>query len=223
MEQAYSGLVNTMNTYLKNTLIPGFVAATALLFASCTSVPTQIQGDYAQISPARVQASDFGTTVRWGGVLVDTRNERNQTCFEVLSHDLNKGMRPIVDDTTAGRFIACTNGFYDPEVYAKGREVTIVGQIDKIEERNIEEFDYRYPVLAVNDLVLWEVRKTVMVYNGFYNPYYYPYYWSGGPYWGYYPYYRYPGPVYGVGMGFGGYAYPRQLEPDASTILTNKP
>ena len=222
MEQANSGLVDTMNTYLRNTLVAGLAIGSALLIAACTSVPTQIQGDYAYISPARVQASDFGTTVRWGGVLVDTRNEKNQTCFEVLSHDLNKGMRPIIDDTTAGRFIACTNGFYDPEVYSKGREVTIVGQIDKIEERNIEEFDYRYPVLAVNDLVLWEVRKTVMVYNGYYNPYYYPYFW-GGPYWGYYPYYRYPGPVYGMGMGFGGYAYPRQLEPGPSTILTNKP
>ena len=223
MEEAYSGLLGTMQTFLKHTLSPVLAGMSAAIISACTSVPVQIQGEYAQVSPARVQPSEFGTTVRWGGVLVDTRNEENQTCFEVLSRELDKYMRPVVDDTTSGRFIACTHGFYDPEVYSKGREVTVVGQIDKIEERKIEEFDYRYPVLAVNDMVLWEVRKTVMVYNSFYNPYYYPYYW-GGPYWGYYPYYRYPGPAYGWGVGFGGgYAYPRQLEPGPSTIVTRKP
>jgi outer membrane lipoprotein len=205
---------------LRNLLFPSLAAWAAVVLTSCTSVPTQLQGEYADVTPARVQPEHFGTSVRWGGVLVETRNEQDRTCFEVLSRQLDRYMRPLVEDTTLGRFIACTNGFHDPEVYAKGREVTVVGQIRSIEDRKIEEFDYFYPVLEVTDLVLWEKRKTVMHYNNYYDPFYYPYYW-GRPYWGgyYSPYYGYPG--YGVGFG-GGYAYPRETEPGPSQILTTK-
>lgn len=213
-----------MKMFAKNTLLNVAAAIAATVLVSCTAVPVQLEGEYATVSPARVEPDVFGTNVRWGGVLVDTRNEQNRTCFEVLSRQLDKYMRPLVEDTTSGRFIACTNGFHDPEVYAKGREVTIVGQIQSVEVRKIEEFDYRYPVLEVSDMVLWEKRKTVMRYQGGYDPFYYPYYW-GRPYWGgYYPYYRYPGPQFGGGYGFGGgYMYSRELEPNASAVLTVKP
>lgn len=211
-----------MNMILRNLRFPVLAACTAALLVSCTSVPTQLQGEYTEVTPASVQPELFGASVRWGGLLVETRNEQNRTCFEVLSRQLDKYMRPLVEDTTLGRFIACTNGFHDPEVYAKGREVTVVGQIQSIEDRKIEEFAYRYPVLEVTDLVLWEKRKTVMHYNNYYDPFYSPYYW-GRPYWGgyYSPYYGYPGAGWGYGFG-GGYAYPRETEPGPSQILTTK-
>ena len=182
--------------------------------AACTSVPTQLQGEYTEVSPSRVEPATYGTDVRWGGVLVDTRNEEDRTCFEVLSRELDKYMRPKVEDRTAGRFIACTQGFHDPEVYAKGREVTVVGEIKHVERRKIEEFDYQYPMLAVNDLVLWQKRKKVMVSNNHYDPFYYPYYW-GRPYGGYYPYYRHAGHYSGSN-----YMYERELTPGPSQIVT---
>lgn len=215
--------MDTMHMTRRITFLTLLAASAATFLASCTSVPTQLQGEFADISPARVQPDVFGSSVRWGGVLIDTRNEENKTCFEVLSRELDRYMRPVSgDDTTAGRFIACTQGFHDPEIYSKGREVTITGQIEGVEDRKIEEFDYSYPVLAMNDLVLWQKRKTVMMYDNFYNPYFYPYYWGGGPYWGYYPYYRYPGAGFGYGFG-GGYAYPRELVPGPSQIITPQP
>ena len=185
-----------MKTIVRKTFTGLLTAITVAAVAACTSIPTQLQGEYTEVSPARVQPDVLGSKVRWGGVLVDTRNEKDRTCFEVLSRDLDRSMRPQAEDSTAGRFIACTNGFHDPEIYAKGREVTITGQIQDVEMRKIEEFDYRYPVLEITDLVLWEQRKDVIVYDGFYDPFYYPYFWSH-PYWGYYPYYRYPGPYSG--------------------------
>ena len=214
-----------MQILQRNALL-NVVAALALLgLGACTAVPVQLEGEYVPLSPARVQPAEFGTAVRWGGVLVDTRNESDRTCFEVLSRELDRYLRPMVnDDSTAGRFIACTKGFHDPEVYSKGREVTVTGVVQNLEQRKIEEFDYRYPVLEIDNLVLWETRKTVMTYHNFYDPFYYPYYWGGGPYWGYYPYYRYRGPYYpGYGYGFGygmGTAYPRELTPEPSTILS---
>jgi len=198
-------------------------ACAAAMMSACTTIPEQLQGEYDNVSPARVDAREFGRNVRWGGVLIDTRNEEEKTCFEVLSRDLDRYMRPETSDTTAGRFIACTTGFYDPEVYAKGREVTVTGQIQSLEERKIEEFDYRYPVLAVEDLVLWQKRQNVLVYNQVYSPFYYPYYW-GGAWGGYYPYYRYRYPYAGYGPGFGGgYMYMRQTEPGPSQTITDDP
>ena len=191
-------------------MIPGL--ALALTLTACTSVPTQLEGDYAEISPARVQASEFGTPVCWGGIIIDAKNEENRTCFEVLSRELDKYLRPKVEDRTAGRFIACKDGFFDPEVFAKGREVTLVAAIEGIEEHKIDEFNYRYPVLQVNDLVLWEERQEVLVYRDYYDPYWYPYAW-GNPYYGYYPYYR-----GSMGYGRSGYAYTRQTLPGPAKL-----
>jgi len=163
-----------------------------LAVSACTTVPEQIQGSYSDISPARVEPAVFGSSVRWGGTIIEAKNEENSTCFEVLSRNLDKYLRPQLTDQTAGRFIACKAGFYDPEVFAHGREITLTGRIRNIEVREIDEFSYRYPVVDVDDLVLWEVREEVLVIDHPYDPfYYYPYYW-GNPYWGYYPYRHYP-------------------------------
>ncbi|MDZ4729616.1 MAG: Slp family lipoprotein [Xanthomonadales bacterium] len=185
-----------------------------LMMTACTSIPTQLQGEYADVSPARVEPATFGTPVRWGGIIIDAKNETNRTCFEVLSRELDRYMRPKVEDITAGRFIACKNGFFDPEVFAKGREVTLVANITGIEEHKIDEFNYRYPLLEVNDLVLWEERQDVLIYRDFYDPYWYPYAW-GSPYFGYYPYYRGVG---GMGYGRSGYAVTRQTLPGPARL-----
>lgn len=170
-------------------------ALAALALAGCTTIPEQIQGNYSDISPARVEPAMFGSSVRWGGVIIAANNEANSTCFEVLSRDLDRYLRPLLEDRTAGRFIACKAGFHDPEVFAPGREVTLTGTIRNVEVREIDQFKYRYPVIDVSELVLWQPRKDVVVVDRMYDPFWYPYpyYWSR-PYIGYYPYYwhRYP-------------------------------
>ncbi len=191
-------------------LVFGLLASLSL--AACTSVPTQLQGEYATVSPARVNQATFGSSVRWGGIIIDAKNETNRTCFEILSRELDRFYRPKIEDATAGRFIACKDGFYDPEVFAKGREVTLVAAIRGIEERKVDSFNYRYPVLEVSDLVLWEERQDVLVYRDFYDPYWYPYAW-GNPYYGYYPYHR-----GGLGFGRSGYAVTRQTLPGPARL-----
>lgn len=189
-----------------------FALLACLSMSACTSIPTQLQGEYAVISPARVDPSTFGTPVRWGGVIIDARNETNRTCFEILSRELDRYYRPKVEDITAGRFIACQDGFFDPEVFSKGREVTLVADIKGIEERKIDEFTYRYPLLQVNDLVLWEVRKDVIIYRDHFDPYWYPYAW-GSPFYGYYPYNR-----GSFGYGRSDQAYIRQTLPGPARL-----
>jgi outer membrane lipoprotein len=183
-----------------------------LALPACTTVPQQIQGIFSEVSPARVEPSVFGSAVRWGGNIIDARNEENSTCFEVLSRDLDKYLRPKLEDRTAGRFIACKPGFHDPEVFSRGREITLTGRIRNVEVREIDDFNYRYPVVDVDELVLWQVRKEVMVIDHPYDPFYYPYYWQGS-YWGYYPYHRYRYPMHGRSYG-----YTRQMLPDPAVV-----
>jgi outer membrane lipoprotein len=188
------------------------VMVVILALSACTTIPEQIQGTYPEITPARVEPGVFGSSVRWGGVILDSKNKDDGTCFEILSRDLDKYLRPRLLDTTAGRYIACKKGFHDPMVFTKGREVTMTGRIQNIEVRKVDEFDYRYPILYVDNLVLWQKRRNVVVYRGFNDPFYDPWYWRG-PYWGHFPYYRRGFPMHNTG-----YAETRQLLPDAAII-----
>ncbi len=100
-----------------------------LAVSACTTVPEQIQGDYPDIVPARAEPGVIGANVRWGGVILNSRNRGNRTCYEILSRELDKYLRPTQEDYTNGRFIACKDGFQDPLVFQKGREVTVTGTI----------------------------------------------------------------------------------------------
>ncbi len=202
----------------KNPLLILLAGLAVTLLSACTTVPTQLQGEYADISPARVQADVFGSAVRWGGVIIETETERQQTCFEILSRPLSKYFRPLEVDRTSGRFIACKSGFHDPQIYAAGREVTLTGRIESIEERKIDEFNYRYPVVMVDDMVMWEVRRDVRYYH-YYDPFYSPFYRGYPYYWGYYPYYHHPR----VGMGVSiGYSSTRRSTPEPSVVVPHR-
>jgi len=162
------------------------VAVSGMLLSACTTVPVQLQGDYGNLSPESAGAKNIGARVRWGGVVLETRPEADHTCFEILSRALGSSMRPVESDEASGRFIACKGGFYDPEVFVKGREVTITGTLVRIDRRKVGDYNYTYPVVNTDFISLWPKRREV-IYRDIYTPFS-PYYW-------YYPYpyyYRYP-------------------------------
>ena len=180
----------------------------ALALASCTTVPEQLQGEFPQLAPSQVDPGAFGTRVRWGGVILATRLEENRTCLEILSRELDKYLRPEREDYTDGRYIACKDGFQDPAVFTRGREVTTIGTIRNLRVQEIEGFAYSFPVIDAERLVLWEKRQKVLVYRGYPDPLFYPW---GYPYRGYYRPYPYRGPTY---------VEEAELIPDASIIQT---
>jgi len=156
-----------------------------LLSVGCTSIPVQLEGDYTSLTPEKATETHVKTAVRWGGIVLETRPEEDFTCFEVLSRQLSRSMRPVYSDQDGGRFIACKPGFYDPEVFEKGREVTLTGEIIYMDTRKVGEFDYHYPVVDIEFMSLWPVRRERVYVYGPYNPYY----WHYPPY-GFH--YRYP-------------------------------
>jgi outer membrane lipoprotein len=101
-------------------------------------------------------------------------------------------MRPEDADQTLGRFIACRAGFLDPEVFARGRELTLTGTVEALEQRNVGEFSYQYPIVRAGFITMWPERQEVIIQD--YDMFYSPWYWNY-PYYGYpYPYHNRPQP-----------------------------
>lgn len=139
-------------------------AAAALLLAGCVTAPKALQGEFAMVEPGQAaREGRVGERVRWGGRIVTVSPEATRTCFEVVGVRLGSDGRPLAKDQSSGRFLACRAGFYDPEVFLPGREVTITGQVDGHEDRKVGEYDYRYPRLAADVVFLWPERRRVDV------------------------------------------------------------
>ena len=132
----------------------------ALGLGGCATIPQPLQGNYAPVS---LEAARSGTAasapVRWGGQIIETEPREQQTCFYVLAEPLDSQARPDRSSEQAlGRFVACKQGFYDPEVFAKGREITVTGSLDGTVQHKIGEYDYTYPRVAANTIYLWPKR-----------------------------------------------------------------
>ena len=173
-----------MNRLIQTTSL---VILTGFLASACTTIPEQLKGDYTSLIPENTSEKNLQTPVRWGGVILETRPEDDFTCFEILSKQLEKSMRPENADQSGGRFIACKPGFYDPEVFEKGREVTVTGKLIHMDVRTIVEYDYHFPVVDIEFMSLWPERRERIHYD--YYGMYRPYYWHYPPH-GFY--YRYP-------------------------------
>ena len=173
-----------MNRLTRTTTL---VILTGLLSSACTTIPEQLEGEYGPLIPKNTTEKDLETPVRWGGVVLETRPESDFTCFEILSKQLEKSMRPKDSDQAGGRFIACKPGFYDPEIFEKGREVTLTGKLIHMDVRKVGEYDYPFPVVDIEFMSLWPERRNPVYYD-FYGPYR-PYYWHYPPY---RFHYRYP-------------------------------
>ncbi len=126
-----------------------------------------------------------GTVVVWGGVIVETTNLKESTAIKVMQTSLDFQERPTDVDRSEGRFIIRVDRFLDPDIFKKGRQVTVGGEIVGRETQPIGEIQYSYPVVQAKELRLWEQPVP-------YPPYYYdPWYWGpyypwrpwGRPYW----------------------------------------
>ena len=146
---------------LSSRALPVFAA---LLLAGCVTAPKPLQGTYAPLQPADVARSGAtGDMVRWGGRIVRVDPLAAQSCFEIVGVRLGPDGRPQERDQSEGRFIACRGGFYDPEVFQPGREITITGTVTGFETRKVGDYDYRYPSVAAEVIYLWPERKDVDV------------------------------------------------------------
>jgi outer membrane lipoprotein len=166
------------------------LAGLPVLAACAARVPATLQGTFPELTVAQAQAQGVtGERVRWGGEIVSTTPQNNETCIEEVSKPLDRRARPMASDDTTGRFIACAPGFHDPAIYAPGREVTVVGTLEGPTTAKVGDYDYSFPKVRAETLYLWPKRQPRDV--------------------GYYPYgyYGYPGWGWGLGWGWGGWGW----------------
>lgn len=165
---------------------PALLLAAAILGA-CATPPPQPASD-AAVAPVTPEAArrgeGVGASVRWGGAIIGVDAGKERTCFTVLSRPLDAVGRPEQSDETFGRFIACSGQFYDPAVYAAGREISFVGAVVPPTDGKVGERDYRFARLDAARTYLWPVRVVVVpAYDPFWDyPYRYPFY-RPWPYW----------------------------------------
>ena len=164
------------------------IVAAAALLSACASAPKPLQGSFNQVNPRdSVGAPQVGAPGRGGGRIISTTPGQNATCFQLVSRPLGGNGRPLssAPDATDGRFIACRAGFYDPAVFAEGREVTFVGKIEAYESTRIGDYDYQLPRVAADVVYLWPEVREVDVVRPY--PYYDPFRgprWGHGGHWG---------------------------------------
>ncbi len=127
--------------------------------ASCASTPpAPLAGnDFVPILPRTAQndPSVVGEKVRWGGVIAGVKPGKTDTCFHVVSHTLDDSGRPVDDDHSDGRFIACAHGFFDPSIYSVKRQITVTGTLQVPTIGKVGDMRYIFPHVAADVVYLW--------------------------------------------------------------------
>lgn len=150
------------------------VAVLAVALAGCAT-RTPVSGKFPPITPRQAQTRQYrGTTVRWGGILIATTPESGRTCFRVMGLPLAADGRPSggAGELETGRFIACARGFFDPMLYAAGRQVTFVGTIAGIKIETVGNYRYPYPEIDARIVYLWPKEAPAAPMPAYYGPYY---------------------------------------------------
>jgi outer membrane lipoprotein len=127
--------------------------------SACTTGPERsAQGDRRVVPSAAAERTQElrGQRVEWGGILLDSRNLREDTELEVLAYPLSADGRPDTRGRPQGRFIAVAKGYLETVEYAPGRQVTLSGPLAGTRQVRRGEASYRYPVVEVTDLTLWQ-------------------------------------------------------------------
>lgn len=173
----------------------------------------------------RNPALALGKKVLWGGEILETKTYAEYSLIEIIQKPLGFKERPLSTDESAGRFLVEYRGqFLDPAIYKAGREVTIVGEIVRVEKKKLGERNYRYPYVLASYIHLWsEQSKHVRVLYP--PPYYCDPFWRGCRYY-FYPYYPeayfYSDPSFRRSFGLWPYRAPYFFREHRHTTPTEK-
>lgn len=169
----------------KNLLLITAVLLTGLISGCASNLPVEITTPItgSPLISEVLQATEIyqGKSVRWGGSIASIENKKDETWIEIVSRELNRNGRPKKSvNKTAGRFLAKVDQFLDPEIYIKGRLITIVGELAGSQGGKIGDQPYKFPIVHSKTAYLWTEYPDPPRYPHYGRPYYDPY-WD--PYW----------------------------------------
>jgi outer membrane lipoprotein len=171
------------------------VAGTVGLLHGCATyqLPVEIrEPPTPDLSVAQVQSAPavhLGQTVRWGGRILEVRNRADATEVDVLATTLGDSGLPAADGPGLGRFVARIPGFLDPAEYPRDRRITVAGRVEGTQTRNVGDFPYAYPVVAVTQYRLWAPPAPEPYWHRYpyYGPPFYPWAYPWYPWRPWYP------------------------------------
>jgi len=117
-----------------------------------------------------------GETVVSGGYVLTVENFEGHTRIVALEAPLGSSQRPKSKDLSRGRLILRVDGFIDPEVYTKDRQITVGGRILAPDPQSLPV--YPHLLIQVDEIHLWPVPKPVPR-----DPYFWDDPWCGHPFW----------------------------------------
>ncbi|MFW0767104.1 Slp family lipoprotein [Trabulsiella odontotermitis] len=182
------------------------VGLVAIALSGCVTVPDAIQGTSPtpQQDLTRVMAAPslyVGQEARFGGKVVNVRNEQGKTRLEIATVPLDSGARPLLGTASRGRIYADVNGFLDP-VDFRDQLVTVVGPIAGTVDGKIGDTPYKYMMMNVTGYKRWRVVQQVVMPPQPIDP------WMWGPY-----------PRHGR-YGYGGWGWYNPGPASVQTIVT---
>jgi outer membrane lipoprotein len=121
-----------------------------------------------------------GKIVIWGGEIIETVNQKDgTTILEVFERPLGWRGEPKILSYSEGRFLVLVDKYLDPYLFARGKRITVAGEIQDERIRTIGEMTYRYPVLLSKQIYLWDYEYDYPVAY-YYDPWwFYPVWWWG--------------------------------------------
>ena len=174
--------------FMKPTIRLSWFALIVLISACSSHIPPEISQPLdgtPSVAQVRHRADTYlSHKVRWGGIILNTENKQNASWLTIVAFPLDGEGEPEDSDQSTGRFIAIVDDFLEPTVYSNDRQITVVGNLLRIETLKIGDFPYEYPVIQVEHYYLWPPKPEPVDYPPYwYDPWYNPYYpWH-------YPYY----------------------------------
>jgi len=160
--------------------LPWLLAA-CLAVAACATSPLNTSGVDSRANPQQMVAAmpqgedqGQGARVQWGGRIVSITNQDRATLVEVLSYPLGSDGLPDTYRKPTGRFVLRRAGFLEPQDYAPGRLLTVVGTVQALTRTTVDRTSLVVPLLGAEQLKLWDDQ---------------------------YPYHSRPRPRFGFGVG----------------------
>ena len=131
---------------------------TTLVLSGCASSPFKMEGVNQSITPQQTLDNKalVNSKVVWGGMIIETRNFKNNSQIELLIYPLHSNGEPIKSAQPQGRFLIKHDGFLEPAQYSSGRFLSALGKVQTSEAGKIGEANYQYPVIKAEQLHLWE-------------------------------------------------------------------
>lgn len=138
---------------------PAILLAACLALAACATSPLDTSRVSSRATPTQAledMPALQGARVQWGGEIVSISNHEQSTIIEVLSYPLARDGLPNSYQKPTGRFVLRRGAFLEPQDYAPGRMLTVVGTIRGVTRRSVGDAELVVPLVSAEQLQLWD-------------------------------------------------------------------